>query len=56
MWTVRRRAEIRQKGDSILEIENRFRSTGMGASEIAYIDLYSNQWVLVNQIEDSVRC
>jgi hypothetical protein len=42
-----------EKSDSILEMENHFRSVGMGGSEIVYIDLYPNKWVLVNQIEDS---
>jgi hypothetical protein len=44
-----------EKQDSILQIEKRFRSGGLGKSEIGYIDLYPNRWDLVNQIEKSAR-
>jgi hypothetical protein len=42
-----------EKSDSILEMENRFRSVGMGASEIGYIDLYPNRWVFSIKIQCS---
>jgi len=38
-----------------IDVRANFRSVGMGESEIVFIDLYPNQWVLVNQIEDSGR-
>ena len=44
-----------EKSDSILEMENRFRSDGIGESEMVYVYLYPNQWDLVNQIEDYGR-
>ena len=41
------------KEDSILKMDNRFGSVGMGSSEIIYRFLYPNRWGLVNQIDDS---
>jgi len=43
-------AESDEKSDSILAMENHLRLGGIGASEIADIDLYSNRWILVNNI------
>jgi hypothetical protein len=43
------------KPHSIPKLENRFRSGGIGKSETVNIHLYPNRWVLVNQIEESVR-
>jgi len=42
-----------EKSDSIPIKENRFRSFGIGESEIVYMHLYPNRWDLVNQIDDS---
>ena len=33
------------------QLENRFKSDGIGESEIAYAHLYPSRWVLVNKIE-----
>ena len=38
-----------------MKIENRFRSDRKVESEIVYMYLYPNRWVLVNQNEESVR-
>ena len=42
MGYSKERKKSDEKSDSILEMENRLRSVGMGASEIVYIDLYPN--------------
>jgi hypothetical protein len=39
-----------EKEDPILKMENHFRSGGIGNSEIIYVNLYPNQWGLVNKI------
>jgi len=51
IWTIQRNTESDEKPVSILYLENRFRSAGIGESEIVFIHLYPNQWALVNQIE-----
>ncbi len=47
IWTIQRNAESDEKPDSFLEVENRFRSAGIGESEIVYMNVYPNRWVLV---------
>jgi hypothetical protein len=37
-----------EKSDSILEMEHRFRSGGIGKQKMIYAHLYQNQWFLVN--------
>jgi len=41
------------KYSSIMKMEKRIRSGGIGESEIVYMNLYPNRWGLVNQIDDS---
>ena len=48
MWTIQRNAESDEKPGSVLYIENRFKSVGIGESEIV-IHLYTNRWALVKQ-------
>ncbi len=38
-----------EKSDELEETENRFRSIGIGSSEIIYVNVYSNRRHLVNQ-------
>ncbi len=47
IWTIQRNAESDEKPGSVLYIENRFRSAGIGDSEIVYMHLYPNRWALV---------
>ena len=51
IWTIQRNAESDEKPGSILQMENHFKSAGIGETEIV-IHLYPNRWVLVNQIEE----
>jgi len=41
-----------RKEQSILEIENRFRSVGIGESGIAQMYLYPNRWAFSIEIQD----
>ena len=41
-----------EKPDSIQLAENRFKSNGIGGSEIEFTLLYPNRWDLVNKFED----
>jgi len=45
---MQRNAKPDEKQDSTQQIENRFRSGGIGESEIVYTHLYPNRWYLVN--------
>ncbi len=47
IWTIQRNAESDEKPGSILYMENRFRSAGIEESEIVYMHVYPNRWVLV---------
>jgi hypothetical protein len=40
MWTIQRNTKSDEKSDSILEMENRFRSGGIGKSKMIYGHLY----------------
>jgi len=42
-----------RKSDSILKMENRFGSGGIGESAIGYTHPYPNRWVLSIKIRDS---
>ena len=55
MGFSKERKKIRWEIRSILEMEHRFRSNGIGKSETVYTHLYPNQWGLVNQNEDSSK-
>jgi hypothetical protein len=44
-----------EKSDSTQFVKLCFRPGGIGESEIVYQDLYTNPWVLVNQIDDFGR-
>jgi hypothetical protein len=44
-----------EKSDSTLEMENRFRAAGIGASEYVYMHLYLNRWDLVNHNRESMQ-
>ncbi len=46
IWTIQRNAEPDDKPGSIQQMENRFRSAGIGESEIV-IHLYPKRWTLV---------
>ena len=46
IWTIQRNAESDEKPGSILYMENRFKSAGIGESEI-FIHLYPNRLVFV---------
>ena len=48
MWGAQKSDE---KSYSIPYTKNRFRSVGVGESEIVNMDLYPNRWVLVNRME-----
>jgi len=41
-----------QKEDSILKMDNRFRSVGIGNSEIIYMHLYPSYWAFSIKNED----
>jgi hypothetical protein len=51
---MQRNARSDEKSDSISEMESLFNSGGIGDSEIVYMDLYPNQWVLVNRMKINV--
>jgi hypothetical protein len=40
--------ESDEKPDSILEMEYRFMSGGIGKMKMIYANLYQNQWISVN--------
>jgi hypothetical protein len=58
MWIMHRYALSGEQQDLIQKIENCFRSVGIGESDIAYMlsdiaymFLYPNRWVLVNRMK-----
>ena len=51
MWLFEGTQKSDWESDSILEMNDCFRSSGIGESELVYIDLYRNYGGLVNQIE-----
>ena len=53
IWTIQRDAESDEKPGSILLLENRFRSAGIGESEIVYMLVYPNRSINSIKIEDS---
>ena len=52
MWTKGRAQMSGSEEDSILKMENCFRSAGIGESEIGYLHLYPNRWVFSIKIQD----
>jgi len=50
MCIIQRNGKLDEKSDSILQLENCFRSIGIGESAIIYMNLYLNKCVLVNKL------
>ena len=50
LWSIQQDAGTVERQASLLVMENHFRFGRIGASGIADIDLYSNRWILVNNI------
>jgi len=48
MWIIQRNTKSDEESDSILEMEKRFRSGGIGKSKMIHWHLYQNRWVSVN--------
>jgi hypothetical protein len=53
-WINQENAASDEQQDSIQQLVNHFRPGGIGASEIVYMDLYPNLWVLVNRMKITV--
>ncbi len=56
IWTIQRNTESDEKPGSIQYMENRFRSAGIGESEIVYMHVYPNRWALSKIIENNGGC
>jgi len=48
MWIIQRNAVSDEQQYSILRMENRFRSGGIGKLKKIYAHLYQNRWISVN--------
>ena len=52
MWIIRRGTKSDRDSDPIMQMENHFRSSGIGKSKKIYLHLYPFRWDLVNHNRD----